>query len=264
MNALTVYQLIIAKQSQHPFRLIRDISLAMVISLVVIIFVTAVSDGQAATLLPIFTMGIFFVAISEIGSHTFNEYKDKGSAYAWLMLPATTLEKWLSNFVMSFFIVPLVFIVVFSVSALLAKILISILGWPVQVTLFNPLSAEAWVLLKGYWYIHPLYFFGAIYFKNRVVMKTTAALFLLGILWLVYSAFMADLILSSSIESSLAVFESQFNHPPPYHVGPLIIEEESMRFTSPRLSSVVGSLITLGYFAYFWGLSLLRFRELEL
>jgi hypothetical protein len=157
-----------------------------------------------------------------------------------------------------------VFIVVFSVSALLAKILISILGWPVQVNLFNPVSAEAWTLLKGYWFIHPLYFFGAIYFNNRVVMKTTATLFLLAISWLIFSAYMADLIISSSIESSLPLFESQFNHSPPYYFGPLIIEEESIRFTSPLLSSAVQTVITAGYFAYFWGLSLLRFKEIEL
>ncbi|MFQ3230801.1 hypothetical protein [Reinekea sp.] len=265
MNAMTVYQLILAKQSQQPFRLARDVSLAMIISIMVIIFATAVSDSKISSLFPIFTVAMLIVAIGEIGSHTFNEYKEKGNAYVWLMLPATTLEKWLSNFVMSFFIIPVVFILVFSASSLIAKLLIAMLGWPVEASLFNPISTDGWSLLKGYWLIHPLYFFGAIYFKNRVVMKTTAAMFILIILWFIYTAFIADLLISAQVESSLEFFESQFNHSETYiKFGPLIIEEENIRLTSPILGRLLGTAIMIGYFSYFWSLSLLRFRELEL
>ena len=264
MNAMTVYQLIRAKQSQQPFRLSRDMGLALVISLVAIIISLVVSENQMPTLMPIFSIGMLLVAMGELGSHTFDEYKDKRNAYVWLMLPATTSEKWLSNFVMSFLIVPLIFIGIFTGSVFLAKILVAVLGWPIQVNLFNPFSVEGWELLKGYWYIHPLYFFGAIYFKNRVVMKTTAALFLLIILWLIFSVFFADLFISSQVENTSHLFVEHFNNLPPYEFGPFILESESIQFKSPAFGVIFVSAFTISYFAYFWGLSLLRFKELEL
>jgi hypothetical protein len=264
MNAMNIAQLIKTKQAQHPYRFLRDTGLALIISVAAIFAGMVITGNQFPTALPIFSIGMLLVAMSELGNHTFDEYKDKGSAYMWLMLPASVYEKWLSNFIMSFLIVPLVFIVVFTASTLVAKFLAMILGWPLTIGLFNPLSSDGWELLRGYWLLHPLFFFGAIYFKNRVILKTSAAMILVVILWIVFSVFMADWIISSQVESSTHLFIAHFDHAGPYEFGPFIIQGEELAFRSPALGTLIQTLVTVVYFSYFWGLSLLRFKELEL
>jgi len=264
MNLTHVKHLITAKQASTPQRLLKTLGLTLVILVSALALHAFSGDASLANTLRTFSFAFLVVATIELGSHTFNEYKQKNEAYRWIMIPASQLEKWFSSFFTSFLIVPVVFIAVFITATLIANVLLLVMGVGTSVELLNPFSHSVWSLIKGFWLIHPLFFFAAIYFKKQPILKVTGAIALVVITWALYSLMLVNLMFSDVMmeaQNSLMVVTPEAVA---QLFGFLIIDEHGVQFVSNAFTKTLFYTVFLGYFAFFWGLSFLRFKEMEL
>ncbi len=268
MNLTHVKHLITAKQASTPQRLVKTLGLTLVILVAALALLAFKGDASLETTFGTFSIAFLIVATIELGSHTFNEYKQKNEAYRWLMLPASQFEKWFSSFFTSFLIVPVVFIAVFIAATLIANLLLLVMGVDTSVELLNPFSGSVWALIKGYWMIHPLFFFAAIYFKKQPILKISGAIALVAIAWSLYSLLLVNLmftdVMMEAQNNLQGVSKESFKEVVNQHFSFLIINESGAQFVSNAFTKTLFYTVFLGYFAFFWGLSFLRFKELEL
>ena len=264
MNATTIYNLILAKQNSSPNRIWKDVGLALAILTVLLVISQFAEQTHNHSEYPRFALAMLVIAVIELGGRTFSEFKHEKIAYQWLTLPATTTEKWLANFVTSLILVPVGFMLVLTVATMLANLFLTLFGWGQSMPLFNPISAEGLFLFKFYACLHPLLFFGAIYFKKRSALKTFGSLsvFLMGFAF--YVAFNVDFLFSG-------VFEQMEMHDHNWTEDTVVTFGNSLRITADGvefehmgLLKFMAYLVTYGYFLFFWGLSYLRLKEIEL
>ncbi len=264
MNTVTIYQLILAKQSLSTNRLWKDVGLTLailILFLVVAQLIDPIIDNQQYAG---FAIGMFIIAVLEMGGHSFSEFKKEKVAYQWLTLPATVTDKWLSNFLTSLVIVPIIFLLVLVAATLLTNLFLFVTGWSQLLPVFNPLSETGWFLLRVYLTVHPLMFFAAIYFNKRPILKAFAALSILMLIFLVYLGFLVDLLFSGLEYSFPSVFDDWAENSV-LTIGALVrITEEGLEFSSNGAFKYLINIVTLSYFIFFWGLSYLRLKEMEL
>lgn len=267
MNALTVWNLIVTKQLSASNRLWKDALIVFAIVTTLIAFSHFVDPSESDQNYGGFVFALIIFSVFAIGGHAFKEFKQEKVAIQWLTLPASTEEKWVANFLATFFLLPIGFLAVLTLSTFAANVVLFLFNWGgVSAPVFNPISNEGWAALKGYWIAHPLLFFGAIYFKKRPMLKTfgsVAALMLLLVIyigtisnWLLHDAFvyLEGLDLETQNEEEiLAVMKEYIG----MHSATAIERYFSVLKT---LSNVLFWL----YFPFFWALSYLRLRELEL
>lgn len=264
MNLTTVQHLITAKHASTPKRLIKTLGLSLVLLVAALLPMAFNGDTSAASAFSIFAGAFLIIATIEMGSHTFNEYKQKNEAYRWLMLPASQLEKWSSSFLTSFLIVPVVYIAVFIAASIIANLLLLITGFDTSIELLNPFSDSVWNLIKGYWMIHPLFFFGAIYFKKQPILKISASIVIIIIMWAMYSVALANLLLADLVMAAKDSLQGVSPEVVTQQFSFLIFDEHGVQFVSNAFTKTVFYTLCIGYFTFFWGLSFLRFKELEL
>jgi hypothetical protein len=265
MNALTVFQLIRAKQLSSPHRIWRDVGWALAIMTVLLVIGQVAEPTSNHSEYISFGIAMFIVAIIELGSHTFSEFKQERQAVQWFTLPASTLEKWTSNFITSFLIVPVAFLLVLTVATLLANLVIALFGWAMTMPVFNPFTIEGIHILKVYWLVHPLLFFGAIYFKKRPILKTFGSLSLYFIAFALFTGWVGDL-LFSDLFSDINFDDENYTEE-----QMLMIFGDFIQLASDGVSielkgwlKLLGNIALYGHFLFFWGLSYLRLKELEL
>jgi hypothetical protein len=265
MNTLTIFQLIRAKQLSSPHRLWRDIGWALAILTVLLVIGQVAEPTADHSEYVSFVFAMFIVAIIELGSHTFSEFKQERQAVQWFTLPATTLEKWSSNFLTSFLIVPVAFLLVITVATLLANLVIAIFGWAISMPVFNPFTYEGIKLLKFYWIIHPLLFFGAIYFKKRPMLKTFGSLSLFFIGFAIFTAWVGDL-LFSDLFSDIDFDDQHYTEEEIFaHFGDFIQRgADGISVEVKGWIKLLANTLFYGYFLFFWSLSYLRLKEMEL
>lgn len=267
MNATTISQLILAKQSLTPNRLLRDGGIVLAIITVLLVLGRFLEPTSTQPDYESFAITLIILAIFEIGGYSFREFKQKSMAIQWMTLPASTFEKWLTNWLTSFLIIPIGFILLLSVATALSNVFIFILGGgDILIPLFNPISAEGWLCLKAYWIIHPILFFGAIYFKKRPVLKTIGSIALLLLAFILYIGFIGDWMFSDTAMHIQELEDQNFSE------EEFFLEmSEYLRITTEGfvekafgLLKFIGKSLSVLYFPFFWGLSYLRLKELDL
>jgi hypothetical protein len=270
MNASTISGLILAKQSITPYRLVRDGGIVLAIITVLIVLGQFVEPSSSHRSYESFAITMVLLAIFEIGGYAFREFKQKSLAIQWMTLPANTMEKWLANWLTSFFLVPLVFLVLLSLSTILGNAVIFLLGGSeLLVPVFNPISKEGWFCLKAYWIVHPILFFGAIYFKKRPVLKTFGSVALLLLALILYVGFVGDWIFADTFENQ-ASWEEQYMdemNEEEFFIAlgeHLRVTSEGFALEALAVLKAIGKTLSILYFPFFWGLSFLRLKELDL
>lgn len=264
MNTLTIYQLIAAKQSSSATRLWKDIGLTLAILTLLLVSIQFIEPITSNHQYAGFALAMFIVAVIEMGSHSFSEFKKAKVAYQWLTLPATTTEKWMSNFVTSLIIVPVIFLLVLTVATLLTNVFLFVFGWGQLLPIFNPFSATGVLLLKVYIGFHPLMFFAAIYFKKRPILKAFGALSVIFLALVMYFGFIGNL-LFSGIEDQIPHMQGEWTENSVVTIGNwLRITEDGPVFENVGMLKFIANIINVSYFIFFWGLSYLRLKELEL
>lgn len=266
MNALTVWNLIVTKQRTSPNRLWKDAGLALLI-LTALVFIGHFGEPTTShSAYVAFGIAMFVVALNELGGHTFSEYKNERFAFQWLTLPASMTEKWLANFVYSFLIVPIAFLFILTLSTILANILTMIFGTGSPMPIFNPFTLEGWINLKVYWQVHPVLFFGAVYFRKRVILKTFGSIALVAITLMIFTAWFGHLLFADVLSELQHMAEGSADEEQFFLLmqDSFQLNEDGFILQRLELLKGLGNVLFYGYFLFFWGLSYLRFTEWEL
>jgi len=134
----------------------------------------------------------------------------KNGQQEWLMLPATSLEKFLAKGVLSAFAYPVALIVVFFLSSLITEP-IQLLFFGNPITLFNPFTREMAAELSVYWVWQSIFLLGATYFHKGHFFKTVLSLGVIGIALAALGLLFVKIIFSIKYGSSLRTFDVVFS-----------------------------------------------------
>ena len=258
----TTAQLIAAKQRSTQNPLWKDALLTLVILVAILLFSQLLGLANNSNVYQLFGLALSIVAVIELGGRTFSEFKQSQSAAQWLILPASTFEKWLANFIHSALIIPIGFITLLGVASLLSQIFAAALQLS-PLPMFNPLSQAGLSLFIAYLWWHPIMFFAAIYFKKRPLLKMTGLLCLLGLVFMIYIVIIFQYLPDPASAGINIRGGTQF-----YgfaHEGGVF----SYSLGLGELAQETGLLAVLtflkwAYFPFFWAMSFLRLKELEL
>jgi hypothetical protein len=149
-----------------------------------------------------FFSGLLFVGGFILTSLVFaNDMFNKERQNEWLMLPATSLEKFLAKGILTAFVYPVTLILVMTVaSAFIEGLLLLFLGNPF--TMFNPFISEVGSQLAMYFVWQSVFLLGATVFHKAHFIKTVLSLFILavvmGLLGMLFARIFFPLITGSS------------------------------------------------------------------
>jgi|GEM_PF-6304843 len=169
----------------------------------------------------------------------FPQVKDAMNSIHFLTMPSQQWEKWLAEFIHTLFIIPAIALLPILLAVYVVKFLFDTDG-------SLSLSMDTIIRsVKLYWMFHPLMFFGAIYFRQSVVVKTFGSIALLAIASLIFVSTIIKLSpgLDNATNINLfldkkAVFE--------------ILKDSNFH-----------NLIEIAYYAFFWTMSYLSLKEVE-
>lgn len=111
----------------------------------------------------------------------------KKAQHHWLMLPATSLEKFLSKALLCAIAYPLALIALFTATSAIGEAII-LLFTRDPFVMFNPLKAYIWKMLLHYLVLQSIFLLGATYFRSAHFIKTVLAL---GVIFIAAGLFMA-------------------------------------------------------------------------
>ena len=140
----------------------------------------------------------FFIGGLIFTSRVFNEIDRQDSGYRYLTLPASTLEKLISKWLLS----SIVFIIVSYVGMQLVVLLgalISMALFEVEFHIINFAKADFMLEAARYLVIHSIFFLGACAFRNHNFLKTVLAIFVVGAVVSVFTIIVAYLLPGKSI-----------------------------------------------------------------
>lgn len=153
-------------------------------------------------------IGIFHTA------SVYGEFKRSATLQEYLLLPASTLEKWFSRWFRS---LPF-YIITFTVAYWIASLVLNIVLYATtkgMLPFFNPFQAPIFDLWKWYVLIHSVFLIGAVHFNKNAVFKTLFTLFLLmmvysiitgGVQFLLFNPFNEDVYIDGNSFGSLGDF----------------------------------------------------------
>ncbi len=121
-------------------------------------------------------------------SMAFTEMQDKQYNFAWFMLPASILEKFIAQLLLST-VLYIVFLIIAYFLVTLAADFLSQLLFGNRLALFQPFDAHTGVLIGRYFLFHSIFFLGAAFFRKRIIIKTLATLFFLFFLLILIIGF---------------------------------------------------------------------------
>lgn len=138
-------------------------------------------DGEAShALYTPWYYALLFIGGAAVASLSFRELNDKTKNEAYLLLPASALEKTLARLIRTtvvFFVFLLLFMTV--ASAVIEGVLWTVFGR--RNDLFNPSHAEVWTPVGHFLVVVSQYFLGAAWFRRLHFVKTTFALWVIQV-----------------------------------------------------------------------------------
>lgn len=114
-------------------------------------------------------------------STAFREAHKKLLIHNWLMLPASTLEKFISKLLISSVGFAVASVAVYWIYTLIARLVIEVfLG--AYLPAFNPFDAIVWQMVGHYLILQSIFLLGAVWFRNSNFIKTIVAVVLFSII----------------------------------------------------------------------------------
>ena len=131
-------------------------------------------------------------------SKVFSELNREDSSYRYLTLPASTLEKLISKWLLS----SIAFIIVSYVGIQLITLLgalISTALFEVEFHIINFAKADFLMQAARYLVVHSIFFLGACAFRNHNFLKTLLAIFVIGVVISIFTTGVAYLLPGKSV-----------------------------------------------------------------
>ena len=128
----------------------------------------------------VFTI-IFYVAIISKALNAFAEYRDKEQAIAWMMLPGSILEKFLSRLLITSVVLFVTIYISFFIGINIGNIISSVI-WQNYFYFYIPLNDSSSSALQSIIVIlnlHAIFFAGGLYFKKHPFIKTCLAVLII-------------------------------------------------------------------------------------
>ena len=124
--------------------------------------------------------GMLYVWGVIASSRAFRELHDKTRNEAYLLIPASAIEKTVTR-LLTVTIGLAVYLLIFTtvVSFLVEGVFRLLPG--TGYGLFNPLDAQLWPLITGYFFLQSFFFLGSAWFRKRHFIKTSLVITLVGI-----------------------------------------------------------------------------------
>ena len=125
--------------------------------------------------------GFLLIGGSIVNSLAFSELNDKRKNEAWLLIPASALEKIITRYLNVTVIYIIQVLLFVTVTSLLIEGLNMLLFGRTN-ELFNPLSPMVGDALIGFFVMQPIFFLGGLWFKKLRWFKTVIAVFIINML----------------------------------------------------------------------------------
>lgn len=202
-----------------------------------------------------FFKDILFIGGFIITAGSFTDMHRKETAQSFLLLPASTFEKFLSRLILTS--------VGFAVLTIAGMMLLSYISEGINVLifsrhngLFNPLNKNVWLLVAHYMVIQSIFFFGSVYFRKYNFIKTVNVIFLFVILVSIVLFLFLRIVFFDFFSNFFQMNSTAFF----FHWGNLNVYPEN-------LSSLV-TFIKISYWIIpaplFWVISYFRVKEAEI
>ncbi len=182
---------------------------AALMGVILIIFLLSLLSGNATNSFFIswFSTSLIFTSII-IPGMGFRELRSKTAATTYLTLPASTTEKFIVPFLLTTIGAILAQFLMFALFNLLAIVLAGFFHTQLEFYQFWN-SPDFWDLIKAYFILHSLFFFGATAFKKSQILQTilwtTVILSTIGIIIGLTAATMAHNLIESYNFNLLAI-----------------------------------------------------------
>lgn len=153
-----------------------------------------------------FAMIVFTLWGLLVTSDIFQELHSPSTAYQSLTLPATSAEKFLTAWIITFPLLLLVFTVAIFTISVLVTVIYGVLSGSISFsTLFLPFSSESMELMGYYFFYNSLFLLGAILFRKNNFLKTLLALITIAISFVFLSAVIMLIVTAGSGMDSLSI-----------------------------------------------------------
>ncbi|MDP4274057.1 MAG: hypothetical protein Q8907_07250 [Bacteroidota bacterium] len=174
-------------------------------SLMLISLMVAYRHGSMVNMIETyFPLELIVVGFS-ITSLSFNELNDKGNRCFYLMLPASSLEKLLSVFLLTSIFYVIANVVLYSFFAYIT----SIIAWSafgIPVFHFNPFSYEHIQEIGTYFVCQSVFLLGAVMFRRHALLKTALSILLLILFIGFFSALVFKMAFYSELHHGISNF----------------------------------------------------------
>jgi len=196
----------------------------------------------------------FYLIVLFFGGYTytasvFKELHQYPKNYAFLTLPASIFEKFLTKFLTSsigFIIVSVITYFLFSIIASIVTRLIFGSNFPI----FNPFQNNIITSIKVYLITQSVFLFGSVYFKSHNLLKTLLALFLISIVLSFYSVLLTRILFIWTYENNI-IFP------------PIEFDIHTFESLGNQLAQIFSFIFHFLLAPFFWVLTYLRLKETE-
>ena len=133
-----------------------------------------------------------------ITSMAYNEIHTPARSQFYLTLPATTLEKLFSHWIITSIVFVLLANILLMASLAVGSLLVNI-GWGSPIEYYNPFTERNLQLMLIYVITQSMFFLGALYFRKNNFLKTTLSLIVISLAFNIFSVLVAYLLFGSQM-----------------------------------------------------------------
>ena len=190
------------------------LSLGAMFSLLFIINIVSVATAQSWNFNLIFYPLTLFIGGFIFTSISFSELRQEQSGTFYLCIPASNLEKFISQLLITSLGYIFMSLLLFSLFSLIVFSL-SNLFFGITHSLFNPLHSDVWLCIRVYLITQSVFLFGSIHFKKNALIKTVVFFFVLSIFYFIFIlitsyAFHTIISFNKEIYFSFKVFDKPY------------------------------------------------------
>jgi len=200
---------------------------------------------------------ILFIGGFIVTSGIFKEAHKRESAQAYLMLPASPLEKTVSRILISNIGWMLLTLLWYSAYSYLSAGVTELIAGEHHY-LFNPFQTQFWLIVANYLVVQSIFLVGAIYFRKAQLFKTLLTLFAAGVIFSIFMAALVRVIFAPYFSGMFIIDNAKL-------IGPMF-EDMPFRFQdSIKVLIVIRNVFYWGLLApVAWLITYIRFREVQL